>query len=70
MARVKIKPKMVDVGRGPEPARIPYREGGVTKVLPHDGLEVDMGGASGSYWRRRLNEGSVEMVADATKAEP
>jgi len=68
MARAKIKPKIVDVGRGPQLARIPYSDGGVRKELPPEGAMVDMDGAAGSYWRRRLNEGTVEL-ADEPKAK-
>jgi hypothetical protein len=64
--RIFIRPKMVDVGRGPQPATVPYPPvaSGRRKVLPPEGDTVSMEGTSGSYWTRRINEGSVE------KAEP
>lgn len=62
--RIFIKPKMVDVGRGPQLATIPYPTvvGGRRKLLKSEGDTVSMDGASGSYWTRRINEGSVEEV--------
>jgi hypothetical protein len=64
--RIFIKPREVDAGRGPQLATVPYppRAGGRRKVLPPEGDWVSMDGTSGSYWTRRINEGSVE------KAEP
>jgi hypothetical protein len=64
--RIFIKPKKVDAGRGPQLATVPYPSagGGRRRVLPPEGDTVSMEGTSGSYWTRRINEGSVE------KAEP
>jgi hypothetical protein len=75
--RIRIKPAIVDVGRGPQPAAVPYPPvaGARTRVLPPEGDMVLFEGAAGSYWQRRINEGSVEMVeqsqpvAEATKHE-
>ena len=62
--RIQIKPAMVDVGRGPQPATVPYppARSGRTRVLPPEGAEVSVEGADGSYWQRRINEKSVEVV--------
>lgn len=68
--RIFIKPKMVEAGRGPQPATVPYPPvaGGRRKVLRPDGDTVSMEGTSGSYWTRRINEGSVEK-AEAPRTE-
>jgi len=64
--RIFIKPAMVDVGRGPQLAMIPYPTmvGGRRRVLPPEGAEVPVEGAEGSYWQRRINERprTVEVV--------
>lgn len=62
--RIQIKPAMVDVGRGPQLATVPYpvAVGGRRRVLPPDGATVSFEGAAGSYWQRRINEGSVVRV--------
>jgi len=69
--RIFIRPKMVDAGRGPQTATIPYPPvaGGRLKVLLAEGDTVSMDGTSGSYWTRRIIEGSVEKVEQA-KALP
>lgn len=66
--RMFIKPKVVDAGRGPELATVPYppKGDGRRKVLPPEGDTVSMDGVAGSYWTRRINEGSVEK-AEAPK---
>jgi len=68
--RIQIKPAMVDAGRGPQPAMVPYppARSGRTRVLPSDGAEVSVDGADGSYWQRRINEGSV-VVVESAKAD-
>ena len=70
--RMFIKPKMVDAGRGPQPATIPYPPvaGGRRKVLRAEGETVSMDGTSGSYWTRRINEGSVEQADKPKVAAP
>lgn len=62
--RIQIKPATVDVGRGPQPAMVPYPTvvGGRRRVLPPEGDTVSLEGAAGSYWQRRINEGSVVRV--------
>lgn len=62
--RIHIKPATVDVGRGPQLATVPYPTviGGRRRVLPPEGDTVSLEGAAGSYWQRRINEGSVEKV--------
>lgn len=62
--RIQIKPAMVDVGRGLQPATVPYPTvvGGRRRVLPTEGAEVSLDGAEGSYWQRRINEKSVVVV--------
>jgi hypothetical protein len=75
--RIFIRPKMVDVGRGPQPATVPYPPvaSGRRKVLPPEGDTVSMEGTSGegtsgSYWTRRINEGSVEKAEPPKAPEP
>ena len=63
-----IKPKMVNVNGVPRLATIPYREGGVLRVLPPEGAKVSMVGAAGSFWRRRISEGGCEIVAEQKTA--
>jgi len=62
--RIQIKPMMVDAGRGPQLATIPYPSivGGRRRVLPPEGAEVSLDGADGSYWQRMINNKSVEVV--------
>lgn len=60
--RIRIKPATVDVGRGPQPAMVPYPAGVRRGVLPPDGDTVALDGAAGAYWQRRINEGSVVVV--------
>ncbi len=62
--RIQIKPAVVDVGKGPQSAVVPYPPvaGGRTRVLPPEGDTVLFEGAAGSYWQRRINEGSVVRV--------
>jgi hypothetical protein len=69
--RIFIKPKEVDAGRGPQLATVPYPPvaGGRRRLLPPEGDWVSMEGTSGSFWTRRINEGSVEK-AEPPKAEP
>ena len=62
--RVLIKPKTVDVGRGPQPARVAYKDGGAYKVLPEAGAMIDMAGPMASFWQRRINEGAVEIAVE------
>jgi len=72
--RIQIKPAIVDVGKGPQPAAVPYPPvaGAPARVLPPEGDTVLFEGAAGAYWRRRINEGSVvkvdpsKQVAEAT----
>jgi len=70
--RIQIKPAMVDVGRGLQPAMVPYPTavGGRRRVLPAEGAEVSLEGADGSYWQRRLNEGSVVLVEPGKPVGP
>lgn len=70
--RIFIKPMMVDCGRGPQAATVPYPRvvGGRLKVLPAEGETVSMEGTSGSYWTRRINEGSVEQVEQPKRVQP
>lgn len=70
--RIFIKPKMVDAGRGSQLATVPYPPvaGGRRKVLPPEGDTVSMEGTSGSYWTRRINEGSVEQAEPPKAPEP
>jgi hypothetical protein len=76
MARVSekifIKPKEVNAGRGPQLATVPYPPvaGSRRKVLPPEGDWVSMKGTSGSYWTRRINEGSVERAEPPKQATP
>lgn len=65
--RIQIKPATVDVGRGPQLATVPYPQvaGGRGRVLPPEGDTVSLEGAAGSYWQRRINEGSVVKVEPA-----
>lgn len=67
--RIQIKPATVDVGRGPQLATVPYPPsvGGRRRVLPPEGDTVSLEGAAGSYWQRRINEGSVVLVEPETK---
>lgn len=62
--RIHVKPATVDVGRGKQTALVPYppAAGMPTRVLPPEGDTVLFEGAAGAYWRRRINEGSVEEV--------
>jgi hypothetical protein len=62
--RIQIKPAIVDVGRGPQPAAVTYPPvaGTRTRVLPPEGDTVLFEGAAGSYWQRRITEGSVVKV--------
>jgi hypothetical protein len=72
--RIFIKPAMVDCGRGPQLAMIPFPTAvaGRRRVLPPEGAEVSLDGGEGSYWRRRLGEDPPSVVVvDPTKpAEP
>lgn len=62
--RIQIKPAVTDVGKGPQLATVPYPTtvGGRRRVLPPEGDTVSLEGAAGSYWQRRINEGSVVKV--------
>ncbi|HET6495966.1 MAG TPA: hypothetical protein VFH61_11460 [Thermoleophilia bacterium] len=53
-------------------ATVPYppAAGGRRKVLPEDGDLVSMVGTSGSYWTRRINEGSVERAEQPKAGSP
>jgi hypothetical protein len=68
--RIQIKPAMVDVGRGLQPATVPFPSavGGRRRVLPPEGAEVSLEGADGSYWQRRINEKSVVVVESGKPA--
>jgi len=68
--RIHIKPATVNVGRGPQLATVPYPSvvGGRRRVLPPAGDTVSLDGAAGSYWQRRINEGSVVKVEPELKA--
>ena len=39
-------------------------------MLPEDGDLVSMVGTSGSYWTRRINEGSVERAEQPKAGSP
>ena len=67
-----IRPKMVDAGRGLELATVPFPRvpGGRKKLLPPEGATVAMDGTSGSYWTRRINEGSVEVAKPTSPEQP
>lgn len=67
--RIQIKPATVDVGKGPQLATVPYptTAGGRRRVLPPEGDTVSLEGAAGSYWQRRINEGSIEKVEPEPK---
>ena len=71
--RIFIKPATVNpVGRGARLANVPYppTAGTPRKVLPPEGATVTMEGAAGSYWQRRINEGSVEKVEPPQVEQP
>lgn len=67
---IRIKPATVDVGRGSQLATVPYPTviGGKRRVLPPKGDTVSLEGASGGYWLRRINEGSVVIDTAMTTA--
>ena len=70
MSTKHIKPAMVDVGRGKEPARVPFRRpNGQIFVLPTEGATVTTLGPEGAFWARRLAEGSV-VPYTAPKSKP
>lgn len=60
-----IRPATIDVGRGPEVAKVLYppTAGRRPKLLAPEGASVSMDGQAGAYWQRRINEGTVEVVA-------
>jgi len=68
--QIQIKPAMTDVGKGPQLAQVPYPTavGGRRRVLPPEGDTVSLEGAAGSYWQRRINEGSVVKVEPSKPA--
>lgn len=67
--QIQIKPATIDVGRGPQLATVPYppSAGRRRRVLPPAGDTVSLDGAAGSYWQRRINEGSVVKVEPEPK---
>jgi hypothetical protein len=70
--RVQIKPATKDVGRGClEQLTVPYPTavGRRGKILPPEGATVSLEGTDGSYWQRRITEGSV-IVVEPEPVEP
>lgn len=67
-ARAFLKPRMTDVGRGPEVSQIPIP--GTKRVLKAEGESVTMDGAAGSFWRRMIRDGSVEEIQQQPAAKP
>lgn len=68
--RIQIKPALTNVGKGPQLTAVPYPNsvGGRRRVLPPEGDTVSLEGAAGSYWQRRINEGSVVVVEPSKPA--
>lgn len=65
-----IQPAMVDVGRGPELAKISVRRGRAFWLLPEEGALVPWTGAEGHFWKRRLAEGGVALGDPAESRTP
>jgi len=64
---MRVRPTTTDVGRGEETYRHRYkRPGGSIYELPASGAVVPWTGREGHFWRRRLEEGAIELV-EATK---
>jgi hypothetical protein len=64
-----VRPVNVDVGRGPELARIPFRRDGRKRELKPDGEKVYARNAEGAFWKRRIADGVVEMFTPAKPAK-
>lgn len=67
-----IRPKTVDVGRGPEPAVLKFKRApGNFVVVPEAGLSVIWEGRERRFWQRRINDGAAEIVdSPPAKTEP
>lgn len=60
---IKIRPVEVTLANGAKArASIPYPPRGRTWRLPAEGATVPEHGREGSFWKRRLAEGAVEVV--------
>lgn len=61
--RMFIRPKLVDVGRGPEPAVLTFQrsKGRWVRVSPEGGLVI-WEGREKRFWQRRIKEGAAEIV--------
>jgi len=68
--RIFIKPRMTDVGRGPELSLVPFRRSGVAMVLQAAGEWVQAQGSEGGFWKRRIAEGSVEIAEPPAEPAP
>lgn len=67
---IKIRPREVTLANGTNAtARISYKRGDAVWWLPADGARVPVHGREGSFWKRRLAEGAVEVVSE-TMAKP
>jgi hypothetical protein len=66
-----IRPLMVDVGRGEEPAVLKFKRGpGNVVLVPKEGLSVIWEGREGRFWRRRVDEGAAEIAEPPGGDEP
>jgi hypothetical protein len=61
-----IKPAIVDVGRGPEPAVLEFRRQGKWWRLPFKGATVPAKGPEGRHWKARVSEGSAVPAGSVT----
>lgn len=65
-----IRPKIVDVGFGPQPARLQFKRSTGIYELPERGARVPWDGVEGNFWRRRVAEGGAEIVEPERKPKP